>query len=207
MIITFEGIEGSGKSTQINRFKEALEKKQIDFICLREPGGTLLSEEIRNVLLNKDFEISSLAELFLFEASRCELVKKVISPAIRENKLVIIDRFTDSTIAYQGYGRGIPLKIINFMNNLATEGISIDRTYLLDAPVNLLEERNKNKIKDRIEREDGDFHKRIRDGFLKIARKNKERILKINALLNEDEIHQIILSDFLKIYGRKSTTR
>ncbi len=207
MIITFEGIEGSGKSTQINKFEAALKKNKIDFISLREPGGTVLSEELRHILLNRDINISPMSELFLFEASRSELVDKIILPALKKNKIILIDRFIDSTVVYQGYGRGISVRIINYLNKLAVKSITIDRTYLLDAPVELLEERNSKKIKDRIEREDAMFHKRIREGFLKIAHKNKDRILKINALLDEEEIHRIILNDFLKLYGQKYTSR
>ncbi|MCX7991148.1 MAG: dTMP kinase [Proteobacteria bacterium] len=204
MIITFEGIEGCGKSTQIEKFKESLKKLKLDYVTFREPGGTELSEEIREILLNKDLDISPLSELLLFESARAELITKKILPEIGK-KIIIIDRFIDSTTAYQGYGRGIPIEIISKLNEIVVGDIKIDRTYLLDAPIEILEKRNSHKKKDRIERESFDFHNRIRMGFLKIAQKNIDRVLIIDATKSVEEIQKIILEDFLKIYGYSTT--
>lgn len=205
MLVTFEGVEGCGKSTQIEKLKEALLSLNIDLITLREPGGTELSEDIRHILLNKNIDISPLSELLLFEASRSELVTKVILPSLKANKVVLIDRFIDSTVAYQGYGRKISLSIINRINNIVTRGLKINRTYLLDAPIEFFENRNNLKNKDRIERENLEFHKRIRKGFLEIAKKHPERILIIDAKKGINEIHKIILQDFLEHYESSKT--
>lgn len=200
MIVTFEGIEGSGKSTQIEKLKNSLIKLNLDFAIFREPGGTDLSEEIRDILLNKDLDISPLSELLLFESARAELISKKILPSNKNKKIIIIDRFIDSTVAYQGYGRGISIDLINHLNKIVTEGIKIDRTYLLDAPVDIIEKRMVDKKKDRIERENSNFHNKIRAGFLEIAKQNPERFLVIDATKELEEIHNIILSDVLKIY-------
>lgn len=200
MILTFEGIEGCGKSTQIEKLKNSLIKLNLDFAIFREPGGTDLSEEIRNILLNKDLDISPLSELLLFESARAELISKKILPSNKSKKIIIIDRFIDSTVAYQGYGRGISLELINLLNKIVIEGIKIDRTYLLDASVDIIDKRIANKKKDRIERENSNFHNKIRAGFLEIAKQNPQRFLVIDATKEVDEIHNIILSDVLKIY-------
>ncbi|GAB4441080.1 MAG: dTMP kinase [bacterium] len=199
MLITFEGIEGAGKTTQINLLCRELEKRGISFINIREPGGTPFSEQIRHILLSKSFSAGSIAELLLFEASRAELVKDVIIPAITEKKIVICDRFTDSTIAYQGYGRGLPIKVIKRLNEFVTAGVSIRRTYLLDSSLKVMEKRSAERIKDRIENEDIDFHKRVKRGFLSIARNNPERVLVIDATKDVEEIHKIIKDDFFRL--------
>lgn len=207
MIVTFEGIEGCGKSTQIEKLKSSLIELNLDFTIFREPGGTDLSEEIRDILLNKDLDISPLSELLLFESARAELVAKKISPINENKRIIIIDRFIDSTVAYQGYGRGLSLEIITLLNKIVTEGIKINRTYLLDAPVEIIEKRIANKKKDRIERENHIFHNKIRTGFLEIAKENADRFLIIDATKDIDEIHNIILSDILKLYEHSISNR
>lgn len=207
MIITFEGIEGCGKSTQIEKLKESLKKVNIEFEIFREPGGTELSEEIRNILLNREMEISPLSELFLFESARAELISQKISKIDTDKKVIILDRFVDSTVAYQGYGRGLPLDVINFLNNIVINGLKIKRTYLLDAPLEIINKRIGNKNKDRIERENSVFHNKIRYGFLEIAKQNPDRIVIIDATKRVDEIHQIILNDLLKLYEHSVAQR
>ncbi len=199
MFVTFEGIEGVGKTTQINLLCGELEKRGLSFISLREPGGTNFSEQIRNILLSHSYSLDGITELLLFEASRAELVKNVIIPAIYDKKIVICDRFTDSTVAYQGYGRGIDLGIIDMLNRLVTKGVTIKRTYLFDNSLEIMEERSKDRIKDRIEKEDLSFHKRVREGFLTLAKQYPERILLIDSSKDVYEIHQIIKEDFFKL--------
>lgn len=200
MLITFEGIEGAGKTTQIQLLCEELKKLGIPCISIREPGGTSVSEAIRSLLLSKEHSVETLTELLLFEASRVELVKKVIIPALNEKKIVICDRFTDSTLAYQGYGRGLPLQFIAKLNELATFGININRTYLLDSNVDIMVSRSHTKVKDRIESEDIKFHKLVKKGFTSLAKKYSERIMVIDATKTILEIHKIIMEDFIKLY-------
>lgn len=199
MLITFEGIEGSGKSTQIMLLDKFFKNHDYNFTILREPGCTIVSERIREILLDSTLDMENETELFLFLASRAELVKKVIRPALREKKIVICDRFIDSTIAYQSYGRGIPERLIKILNNFIIKDIKIKRTYLLDYDPEIRGIRVKNKIKDRIENNDLDFHKRVREGFLKIAAKNKKRFLILNALEPIETIHKKIIDDLSKI--------
>lgn len=199
MLITFEGIEGVGKTTQIKLLCEELKKQGIPYISIREPGGTPVSEAIRSLLLSKEHSIEIFTELLLFEASRVELVKKVIIPALNDKKIVICDRFTDSTLAYQGYGRGLPLQLITKINELVTFGINIKRTYLLDSNLETMVTRSQKKVKDRIESEDIKFHRLVKKGFSSLARKYSERILVIDATKTVSEIHNIIMEDFIKL--------
>ncbi|MCX7770770.1 MAG: dTMP kinase [Proteobacteria bacterium] len=195
MLITFEGIEGAGKSTQIKLLEKYFKKIKRDFLVIREPGGTPISEKIREILLNPDHNLENETELFLFLASRAELVKKVIKPALKKNKIVICDRFIDSTMAYQGYGRGISKSFISLLNSYIVKDIKIQRTYLLDYAPEAFGIRIKDRTMDRIENNNIDFHKRVREGFLKIAKKNKRRFLVINALEPIEIIHKKIIED------------
>lgn len=199
MLITFEGIEGVGKTTQIKLLCDELNRRNLPFINIREPGGTPFSEQIRSILLSETFSGGAVAELLLFEAARAELVKKVIIPALSTRKIVICDRFTDSTIAYQGYGRGLPLDMICSLNDFVTSGIKITRTYLLDNSLEIMEKRSTEKQKDRIENEDHEFHKRVKDGFINLAKLHPDRIFLIDSTKDIYEIHAIILNDFLKL--------
>lgn len=199
MLITFEGIEGSGKSTQIQLLASFLKKTNKNFIIVREPGGTTVSEQIRKILLSPSIHLENETELFLFLASRSELVKKVILPALNEKKIVLCDRFIDSTIAYQSYGRGLPEKLIKQLNSFITKGIKIKRTYLLDCDPKFSNMRLEHKKKDRIEKSELNFHIKVREGFLKIAEANKKRFLILNALEPIEIIHQKIIEDFKKL--------
>ena len=184
MFITFEGIEGVGKSTQVKALKGFLEAKGCEVVLLREPGGTLLSENIRDILLSPETgNIDPVSELLLYSAARAELLSSVIEPALKAGKVVILDRYTDSTLAYQGYGRGLDLDFIETLNNKASHGIDPDVTFLIDLPVeeglkrafaNATAEGRKGP--DRLEGESQDFHERVREGFLKIAKNNRERV-------------------------------
>lgn len=176
--ITFEGIEGCGKSTQLELLKAHLEKKGRAVLSVREPGGTLLGERVRSVLLNGTEEgIDPWAELFLYEACRAQLVAKVIKPALAAGKVVLCDRFFDSTLAYQGFGRGLDSEKIEGLNALATGGLVPDLTFLVDCAEEVGLKRAWARInasagarEDRFEKEELAFHRRVREGFLEIAR-------------------------------------
>jgi dTMP kinase len=178
-LITFEGGEGSGKSTHADLLKVHLEDKGFKVLLLREPGGTDTGEKLRKILLQGKRKISPLTELFLFLASRRELVTNIIEPALKENKIVICDRFMDSTVAYQGYGRGINIELVSKLNNLVVGKKAFPNlTFILDTDKHL---GFKQKGEDRIEVEDRTFHKRVRQGYLEIAKKAPDRAKVINV--------------------------
>ena len=186
--ITIEGIEGAGKSTQMALLREYLEKSGKDVVALREPGGTAVGERVRSILLNthEHEAIDPLTELFLYEACRAGLVRNVIKPALDAGKTVICDRFTDSTIAYQGFGRGFPVELIDTINITLLLDIAPDeglkRAFKrIDAKAGLKE--------DRFEKESLEFHKKVRKGFLHMAEKEPGRFKVIDGSLTADEIH------------------
>ena len=190
LFITFEGIEGCGKSTHAKLLTEYLEGKGRACTLTREPGGTKLGEAVRNVLLNsKDLRISDLSELFLFEACRSQIVKDVIKPALEEKKTVICDRFSDATFAYQGFGGKLRLDIIDALDKAATGGLMPDITILLD--IDTLEglERAKKKGIDRMESKDIEYHKRVRAGYLQLANRFPDRIkvIKVTGRISETQ--------------------
>ena len=179
LFITFEGIDFCGKTTQAQKLTSYLKKKGHNVLLLREPGGDRIAEKIRKVLLSeKNSGMTPLAELLLYEASRAQLTQRVIQPVLEEGKVVICDRYSDSTLAYQGYGRGLDKKVIRYLNRISTFGLLPHLTILLDVPVETsFERRRKEKRKkDRLEKERFGFHQSIREGYLEIARKNKRRI-------------------------------
>ena len=193
--ITFEGGEGCGKSTQVKRLKEALEKTGVEVLLTREPGGTWLSEEIRHLIKDQTTDAPcDRSELLLFLAARAQLVKNVIRPALEAGKWVVSDRFSDSTIAYQGYGRGLPLDILKDMNDFACEGLKPDLTLLLDVTPETSHARmhqrevSTNTTGDRIELAGDEFHRRLRRGFAELAKVCPERIVTIDANGTVDEV-------------------
>lgn len=189
--ITFEGIDGSGKTTQSKLLENYLKKKGHSVLLVYEPGGTEIGEGIRDLLLHGRADISSLTELLLYEASRAQLVEEVIKPALKEGRIVICDRFTDATLAYQGYGRGLKKEIINLLNQEATRGIEPDLTLYLDVePENKFNE----GVEDRLEREGLSFHKRVREGYLALAKKCPDRIKGIRANQPVEKVGEIIQS-------------
>ncbi len=181
--ITFEGIEGAGKSTQAKMLYEYFIKNRKKSILTREPGGTDLGRKIREILLNPSQEIfPPIAELMLYEADRNIHIHNVIKPYLERGYYVISDRFTDSTLAYQGYARGLNIELVKNLNKTASEGITPDLTFLIDIPVEEGMSRiHRIRKKDRIEQEDIVFHKRLREGFLKIAEMEKERIVVLDG--------------------------
>ena len=193
--ITFEGGEGCGKSTQIKRLKEALEKDGVEVVLTREPGGTWLSEEIRHLIKDQTTDAPcDRSELLLFLAARAQLVKNVIRPALETGKWVVSDRFSDSTLAYQGYGRGLPIGELRQMNDFACEGLKPDLTLLLDVTSETAEARMRRReaatatTADRIERAGEDFHTRLRNGFAELAKSEPDRIVTIDANGSPDEV-------------------
>ena len=192
LFITFEGGEGCGKSTQSRLLLKKLEQRNIPVVLTHEPGGTALGDEIRRALKRKSSSfISPQAELFLVAASRAQLVTEVIRPALEEGKVVICDRFTHSTMVYQGYGRGLDFTAIKMVNNMATRYLNPDLIILLDiSPEQGLA--RKQSLKDRFELEDLSFHKRVKEGYLKMAAAEPDRWLVINASLPRGKIAEII---------------
>jgi dTMP kinase len=177
MFITFEGTEGCGKSTLIQNLSRALTEKKIAHIVTREPGGSTVAESIRSLLLHH--EMDAMTELFLYEAARAEHFQKTVLPALKKKQIVLCDRFTDSTIAYQGFARGLNLKVIEQLNQIATEKRSPDLTFFLDLPVEVGLSRATDP--NRFELEGIQFQKKVRKGFLYSISKNKKRwsVLKV----------------------------
>ena len=197
--ITFEGGEGCGKSTQVARLKAALEAEGLEVVLVREPGGTWLSEQIRRLIKDQEEDAPcDRAELLLFLAARAQLVRNVVRPALEFGKWVVSDRFSDSTLAYQGYGRGLPLDVIRMANDFACDALAPDLTILMDvSPETSRARRSKreratNARADRIEREGAEFHARIRRGFDELAAAEPSRIVKIDANGSPDDVWEEI---------------
>lgn len=193
--ISFEGIEGSGKSTQARYLYEYLMNKGADVILTEEPGGTLIGVNIRKVLLSVEHEgMSPLAELLLYNASRVQHIQEVITPALNRGSIVITDRFADSTLAYQGFGRGLDLGMIDAIDMMATGRLRPDLTILLDIEVDTGLQRNRGVNKaDRLELEDISFHERVRTGYHKIAAEDPTRIKLIQVTGGIDDTHREIV--------------
>ncbi len=185
--ITFEGIEGSGKSTQAALLKAFLEEQGLEVLVTREPGGSPIGEQIRHVLLDPgNHGMVPLAELLLYEASRCQHVEAVIRPALERGNAVICDRFFDASTAYQGYARGLGIKMVGELNLVATGGRKPDLTIVLDLPVEMGLRRLGRNL-DRIEREAVEFHERVRQGYLRIAEDEPDRVKVVNAAGTVDD--------------------
>ncbi len=194
MFITVEGIEGVGKTTQIKLLEEYLRNKQIDFVSTREPGGTKVCEKIREILLHD--EMGSLTELLLYESARAEHFETVIEVAIKNKQTVICDRFYDATVAYQGYGRGLDIKLIDTLNNIATKNTRPDLTIILDMDVEDAFERLKQRgsALDRFEKLDKVFYQKVRTGYLDLAKKDPKRVKLVNAKQSVQKMHEDIVS-------------
>jgi dTMP kinase len=192
LFITFEGGEGCGKSTQSKLLLKKLQQENIPVVLTHEPGGTALGNELRKTLKQqRDYPVSPQAELFLLAASRAQLVAEVIRPALEEGKVVLCDRFTHSTMVYQGYGRGLDFTAIKMVNNMATRNLNPDLIILLDiSPEQGLA--RKQSLKDRFELEDLSFHRRVREGYLKMAAAEPDRWLVIDASLSKARVAEII---------------
>ena len=191
LFITFEGGEGCGKSTQANALYRMLRRKNLPAVLIHEPGGTTLGEQIRKMLKRKTENIHPQTELLLFAASRAQLVADVIQPALKKGEIVICDRFSHSTTAYQGYGRGLDLATVQMVNNLATQNVKPNIVIFLNlSPEEGLARRG--KLLDRFELQELSFHRRVRQGYLKMAAEEPDRWLVIDATLPRKKISEII---------------
>ena len=202
LFITFEGIEGSGKTTQIIMLVEVLKAKGIPYVTTREPGGTKISEAIRDLLLNPKFmEMKPETELLLYCASRAQHTAELILPALEEGKIVISDRYFDSTYAYQGAARELDEEVINVLTRFSTYGRNPDLTFLLDLPVEVGLARIKNRNLDRLEQETLSFHEKVRRQFLSIANKYPSRYIVLDGESQPEIIHRQILSTLQPFIG------
>ncbi|MFH1169912.1 MAG: dTMP kinase [Chloroflexota bacterium] len=192
LFITFEGGEGSGKSSQARTLYRRLTRLEMPALLTYEPGGTALGRRIARWLKWSDMPISPVAELLLFDASRAQLVAEVIRPGLADGKTVICDRYADSTVAYQGDGRGLGLPMVTAVNDAGTDGLKPDLTFLLDIPSRDGLVRKGDDRPDRFEQETLAFHQRVRDGYLKLAAQEPERWMVIDAAQSKEKIAAII---------------
>jgi dTMP kinase len=200
MFITFEGIDGSGKSTQLEYLAKTLQTEGFSVITTRDPGGTRLGQELRRILLHHDGFVSPRCELFLYLADRAQHVEELLQPALAAGKVVLCDRYIDSTIAYQGGGRGLPMEEICRMNDLATHHLKPDKTFLLDAPVEtLLNRAQKRSNADRLEQETVHFYERVRQQYLALAAKEPERFVVLDATQPIEHL-QALINESLPIH-------
>jgi dTMP kinase len=215
LFITFEGVEGSGKTTQIQRLKKYLTQKGISCKLTREPGGCPIGEKVRKILLNPDHrEMVPLSELLLYEAARAQHVKEVIEPFLKKGGVVLCDRFSDATIAYQGYGRKMDLRWIERLNHFSSRGIKPDVTFLLDCPsdVGLKRALKRNRTlkqekEERFEKEKIQFHQRVRKGYLALAQKEPRRVKVIDTRQGEDNVFNKIRKTVDKLIVRSNLVR
>jgi dTMP kinase len=207
VFITIEGIEGGGKTTQVALLAAALERARIPVRVTREPGGTELGGEIRALLLHSGTRLGRFAELFLILADRAEHVETVLRPALGTGETVLCDRFSDSTIAYQAYGRELPVEAVRAVDAVARQGLLPDLTFVLDCPVETGLARTRMRrgaaVADRFENEHANFHERVRHGFLTLARESAERVRVIDATLPVEAVHTEIFATTARRLGIK----
>ncbi|HCT65561.1 MAG TPA: dTMP kinase [Lachnospiraceae bacterium] len=189
--ITVEGTDGAGKSTQIKLLVEYLQNKGFDVVVTREPGGTSISEKIREIILDVDnSEMSDITEALLYAASRAQHISQKIKPAVAAGKIVICDRFVDSSVAYQGYARGLKMSLIEDVNRYAVDDMTPDVTLFFDIKPEIGIARKKNvQSLDRIEKETLDFHYKVYNGYKELLRKYPQRIKRIDAQKDVEEVH------------------
>lgn len=204
IFITFEGSDGCGKSTQIKKLAEYLTSQGKEVVVTREPGGTDISEQIRGIILDpNNKEEGPVTEMMLYAAARAQIVSELIKPSIEEGKIVLCDRFVDSSIAYQAYGRGLGDQV-KIVNSYALQGLLPDVTFFLDITAEEGRKRNKNTDKnDRMEQEAIEFHQRVYEGYKKIAEDNKDRVVVINASKNIEEVFE----EIKKVYDTKFNSK
>jgi dTMP kinase len=197
MFISFEGLDGCGKTTQINLLAEKLKSLSYDVVFVREPGGTVISERIREILLDtKHHGMNQIAELLLFSAARAQLVNEIIKPALAQSKIVLCDRYVDSTTAYQGYGRGLRLGAVKTINTVATLGVMPHLTFIIDLSLEQLEERKKRSGSDadRMELSGRLFYENVRHGYLEMAQAEPLRFKVLDGALEIASIQDQIWS-------------
>ena len=203
MFITFEGCEGSGKSTQASILFQRMTREGYKAVLTHEPGGTSLGEEITRLLKWAKYDqICPLSELLLFNASRAELINSVIRPSLNRGQMVICDRYTDSTVAYQGFGRGLSLACVKTVNSLGSQGLNPNFTILLDMPVRTGQYRKRKQEADRFEQEKEVFHQKVRDGYLHLAKETPSRWLVIDADQSQEQIADTIWNHLKSYFDR-----
>lgn len=205
LFITFEGIDGCGKSTQLSEASKRLNQEGFPIVVTREPGGTPIAEKIRSLLISPEHnEMAAECELLLYLAARAQHVKEKIIPSLDEGKIVLCDRFQEATFAYQGYGRGIPLEVLRSMNGYAAQGLSPDLTFIFDISPELSRTRLElmNKGKDRLEQNGHDFFERIRDGYRTIARENPGRVVLLDGARSVGEISENVNRKIIELINK-----
>lgn len=206
MFISFEGIEGSGKSTVMAAVERALRAQGLEVVVTREPGGTPVGDAAREIVLHKgDLAISPLTELMLMNASRAQLVQDIIRPALARGAVVLCDRYADSSVAYQGYGRGLSLDMVRAVCDAATGGLQPDLTLLVDVSYETSRSRlsQRNAAHDRVEREEEAFHRRVRDGYLRMAQTD-ERVIRIDGERTPQEVADAALAAVSAVSNERS---
>ncbi|HEX9961203.1 MAG TPA: dTMP kinase [Pyrinomonadaceae bacterium] len=209
--ITFEGIDGSGKSTQARLLTGELRLKGYNVLPTMEPGGTPLGRRLRGAFLETEETVAPLAELLLFAADRAQHVEFLVKPALEEGKIVVSDRFADATVAYQGAGRGFPEQIISQIVSLATGGLKPDLTLFFDLPIEkaILRAKSRNDdetVRNRMDSETNDFYKRVRDAYLKISEKEAERFRVVEASGSVEEIRARVMEIVMEFLNGKRKT-
>jgi dTMP kinase len=198
--VTFEGVEGSGKTTQIKRLRRYLKQRGVPCFTTREPGGTPIGEKVRKILLNRVHgEMTALGELLLYEAARAQHVSQVILPLLKRSGVILCDRFSDASIAYQGHGRKIDPGLVALLNQVASKGVRPDLTFLLDCPSNMglkralrRDRKKRSNRQDRFEREKIQFHHRVREGYLSLAKEEPHRVKVIDTREGEEKVFEKI---------------
>jgi len=203
IFITVEGTDGSGKTTQINFIKKYMEEKGYSVVLTREPGGTRIGEKIRTIILDpENKEMDYITEMLLYASARAQIISELVKPAIDEGKVVICDRYVDSSYAYQGYGRGIDVDLITKINNIATRGMMPDITFWFDiSPEAALKRRKTSSSPDRIEREKLDFYNRVYNGYSVLANMYPERIKRIDAARDIEQVSMDVKTWLDRITG------
>ncbi|MGB9679989.1 MAG: dTMP kinase [Thermoanaerobacteraceae bacterium] len=192
-LITFEGIDGCGKTTQIKKLEEYLIFKGYNILLLREPGGTSVGEKIRDILLNKKNNIADITEAFLYASSRAQLVDERILPELSAGKIVIMDRFVDSSYVYQGYARGLGIETVKAINDIATKKLIPDKTIYIDITPEESAKRITKRETDRLENEGIVFQRKVYEGYKKIIESQLERFIIINGMQDREKVHQDIV--------------
>jgi dTMP kinase len=199
LFITFEGADGSGKSTQLRFLAEYLEERGVPVVLTREPGGCPVAEKIRDILLDKESEMDAITEAMLYAAARAAHVRQVIRPALDAGYVVLCDRFIHSSLAYQGYGRSLGVELVRQINTPAMDGCLPDVTVFINVPPERAFERmNEHKVHDRLESEDLSFHQRVFDGFTQLSKGNS--IISIDAKGTKHETREIILQSLMPLF-------
>lgn len=206
LFITFEGPDGGGKSSQVRRIANTLKQNGYNVVTTREPGGTRVGDKLREIILDPAHKgMEPVAEAFLYAAARAQHVAEVIRPAVEDGKIVLCDRYVDSSIVYQGYGRGLPIDFVREINRMATEGLVPDLTILLDLPVEigLMRAKKGGILKgDRLEREKVEFHERVRQGYLRLAQENPGRFRLVDASQSIEDVYQCVIQ-LMRQFGLK----